>query len=82
MSGERNQCDGCCQGNEPDKDGMHRDSNGRTTMFCTADRYRKVTKKQAMEALDNMDDYARMADIDPIGPHATLKRFIEQQEEE
>jgi ribulose bisphosphate carboxylase small subunit len=38
----------------------------------------KVTKEDALEALDNIDDYARMAGIDPIGPYKVLKDFIEK----
>ena len=34
------------------------------------------TKAQALEALDSLDDFARMADIDPIGPRKTLEAYI------
>lgn len=34
------------------------------------------TRKQALEALDDLDDYARMANIDPIGPRELLESFI------
>lgn len=38
-----------------------------------------VTTEQALEALDNMDDYAGMdIGVDPIGPRETLERFIRQ----
>ena len=33
-------------------------------------------KQQALEALDSMDDFARMADIDAIGPRKVLEDFI------
>ena len=37
------------------------------------------TKEQTLEALDAMDDYARMeAGVDPIGPREALRKFIEQ----
>jgi len=39
---------------------------------------KKVTDVQAMVALENMDDYARMADIEPIGAYKTLREFILQ----
>jgi hypothetical protein len=36
------------------------------------------TKEQALAALDDMDDFARMqAGVDAIGPRETLRRFIE-----
>ena len=39
-----------------------------------------VTASDAMEALDNLDDYARMpCSVDPIGARTTLERFIAQQ---
>lgn len=34
------------------------------------------TKEQALEALDSMDDFARMADIDAIGPRKVLDDYI------
>ena len=38
-----------------------------------------VTSSQALEALEDMDDYARMeASIEPIGAYNTIKQFIEQ----
>lgn len=37
-----------------------------------------VTAEQAKTALDNLDDYARMANIDPVGARSVLERFIEQ----
>lgn len=38
-----------------------------------------ISKEQALEALDEMDDYARMpAGINPIGARETLLAFIEQ----
>ena len=33
-------------------------------------------KQQALEALDSMDDFARMADINAFGPHKVLEDFI------
>ena len=33
-------------------------------------------KQKALEALDSMDDFARMANIDPIGPRKILEDFI------
>jgi ribulose bisphosphate carboxylase small subunit len=41
---------------------------------------RFITTRQARIALDNMDDYARMANIDPHGPRGVLEQFIEQVE--
>lgn len=39
-----------------------------------------VTKTAALNALDSMDDYARMdVGVDAIGPRRTLSAFIEQQ---
>ena len=39
-----------------------------------------ITKAQALEALDNLDDFARMTvGVDAHGPRETLKRFIEEQ---
>lgn len=36
-----------------------------------------VTTEQALEALDDMDDYAKMdIGVDPIGPRETLRKFI------
>ena len=38
-----------------------------------------ITKKQALEALDNLDDYARMeVGVDAVGPRTVLERFIIQ----
>jgi len=39
-----------------------------------------ITKEQALEALENMDDYARMANIEPIGAYSVLMAYIEQSE--
>jgi hypothetical protein len=40
---------------------------------------KQVTEAQALEALDNLDDYAKMAiSVDPVGPREILHRFIEQ----
>lgn len=37
-----------------------------------------ITKEQALEALDNMDDYARMTvGVDAVGPRNTLRAYIE-----
>jgi hypothetical protein len=36
-----------------------------------------LTKEEALKLLDDMDDYARMADIDPYGPFNALKQYIE-----
>ncbi len=38
-----------------------------------------VTAAEAAEALDSLDDYARMYGVDAIGPRKTLERFIAQQ---
>ncbi len=38
----------------------------------------KVTDVQAMMALENMDDFARMAGIEPIGAYKILREFILQ----
>ena len=39
-----------------------------------------ITKTQALEALDSLDDFARMTiGVDAHGPRGTLKRFIEEQ---
>lgn len=38
-----------------------------------------ITKKEALEALDSMDDYARMeVGVDAMGPRTVLERFILQ----
>ena len=38
-----------------------------------------ITNEQALEAIDNMDDYARMGvSVDPIGPRETLIEFVQQ----
>lgn len=38
-----------------------------------------VTTEEALEALENMDDYARMnVGVNPFGPYDVLKKFIEQ----
>ncbi len=38
-----------------------------------------VSKATALEALDNLDDYARMqTGVDAYGPRTALQRFIEQ----
>lgn len=34
------------------------------------------SKAQALDALDCLDDFARMADIDPIGPRKVLEDYI------
>lgn len=40
-----------------------------------------ITKKQALDALDDLDDYCRMEImVDPQGPYLVLKKYIEQQE--
>lgn len=37
-----------------------------------------ITKEEALECLEDMDDYARMTcGVDPIGPYNALKEFIE-----
>lgn len=36
-----NQCDGCLQGNIPDKEGFHRDENGYPFMMCCKDDYKE-----------------------------------------
>jgi len=39
----------------------------------------KVTIPQALAALDDMDDYCRMATgVDPIGPRKVLEQFIRE----
>ena len=40
-----------------------------------------VTTNQMYEALDNMDDYALMAGIKPVGPHRILTVGIEELEQ-
>lgn len=41
-----------------------------------------VTHEQAAEALDSLDDYARMdCGVDPIGPRGVLERYIAQQQD-
>jgi len=37
-----------------------------------------ITAKEALEALENMDDLVRMFGVDPYGPYGVLKKFIEQ----
>ena len=37
-----------------------------------------ITQQQALEALDNMDDYARMGGIVPSGAFQILRQYIEQ----
>lgn len=38
-----------------------------------------ITRERALEALDSLDDYAKMgAGVDAHGPIGVLKRFIEQ----
>lgn len=37
-----------------------------------------ITKEIALECLEDMDDYARMANIESIRPYNTLKEYIEQ----
>lgn len=37
-----------------------------------------ITKEQALEVLDNMDDFARMTNIEPVGPLNVLKQYIEE----
>ena len=39
-----------------------------------------ITKEQALEVLEDMDDFARMSNIEPIGHYNLLQRYIEQQE--
>lgn len=41
----------------------------------------RVNIPQAKVALDNFDDYARMAGIEPIGPLFVLNQFIQYIEE-
>ena len=43
----------------------------------TDDRVFPVSREQAREALDALDDYAKMSiSVDPIGPRKVLERFI------
>lgn len=42
----------------------------------------KITKGEALEALENMDDICRMADVIPHGPYSVLREYIQQQEDE
>lgn len=42
--------------------------------------WEQVSPIQAKKALENLDDYSRMAGITPIGAYNTLKEFIEQVE--
>lgn len=37
-----------------------------------------VTKEQARDAVDRLDDYARLAGVIPIGQVSLLRQFIEQ----
>lgn len=39
-----------------------------------------ITREEALEAIEDMDDFARMADIEPIGAYNTLKEYVEQME--
>jgi len=39
-----------------------------------------ITKEQALEAIEDMDDFARMANIEPIGAYKTLITYVEQSE--
>lgn len=40
-----------------------------------------VTKKQALEAIDSMDDFARMSSsVDAYGPRGLLLRYIGERE--
>lgn len=42
-----------------------------------------ITKQQALEALDNLDDYARMdVGVDAIGSRRVLREYIEQSAKE
>lgn len=41
---------------------------------------RHISKVEARTALDHLDDYARMANINPIGARGVLEQFIEQVE--
>lgn len=41
-----------------------------------------ITVEQALEAIDNLDDYARMeTGVDPIGPRECLISFVSQYEQ-
>ena len=41
-----------------------------------------ITIEQALEAIDNLDDYARMeTGVDPIGPRECLISFVSQYEQ-
>lgn len=41
-----------------------------------------ITKEQALTALDNMDDYAKMStSIDPVGARKTLELYILEEEQ-
>ena len=41
-----------------------------------------ITEKQALETIDNLDDYARMEiGVDPIGPREALEQFVKQYEQ-
>lgn len=37
-----------------------------------------ITEEQALAAIEDMDDFARMADIEPIGAYSTLKQFVQE----
>lgn len=39
-----------------------------------------ITKEQALATIEDMDDFARMADIEPIGAYNTLRQYVEQTE--
>lgn len=40
---------------------------------------KKVTIQEAINALDHLDDYAKMAiSVDPIGPREVIENFIKQ----
>ena len=36
--------------------------------------------EKARQALESMDDFARMAGVNPIGPYKVLKEFIDEAE--
>ena len=40
-----------------------------------------ITKEEALAALEDMDDFARMANIEPVGAYSTLKQYVEQTED-
>lgn len=40
-----------------------------------------ITREQALWALDNMDDYARMAGVIALGPMNVLRQYIWQSQE-